>query len=217
MKHVPIRYEVDGMGIMAHVRIVAITSVSGGGKTAVTRRLASTLGDAVAIHYDDYDDTNIHPDDLQRWSKDGGDYDAYETPLFTGHLQALKVGRSIRYPTDGVTVGPAKYVVADAPLGRAQSDSGRLIDLSVFIDTPLDIAMARRILRDIELVDGPLQHVKTELSGYETRARPIYRHFQKRMREGSDLIVDGILGIDLIVEKIRSEMELVWGESPDPE
>ena len=24
-----------------------------------------TLGDAVAIHFDDYDETNVHPDDLQ--------------------------------------------------------------------------------------------------------------------------------------------------------
>ena len=147
---------------MAHVRIVAITSVSGGGKTAVTRRLADTLGDAVAIYFDDYDDTNIHPDDIQYWLKDGGDYDAYETPLFTAHLRALRAGQSVRYPTDGVTVGPAKYVVADAPLGRAKSDSGRLIDLLIFIDTPLDIAMARRILRDVELSDVPLQHMKVE-------------------------------------------------------
>ena len=50
----------------------------------------------------------------------------------------------------GSAVGPASYVVADAPLGRAHSDSGRFIDLMVFIDTPLDIAMARRTLRDVE-------------------------------------------------------------------
>ena len=198
---------------MNRVTVVGVSAVGGGGKTEVTRRLAKVLGDAVALHFDDYDDTNVHPGDLQRWSADGANYDAYQTPVFSRHLQALKAGQSICYPIEGRTVGPSRYVVADAPLGRAHSDSGRFIDLMVFIDTPLDVAMARRVLRDIGLAaqstaDEALEHVKGELSGYEGRARPIYEHFQKRMRAGADLIVDGTLGIDLIVDRIRSDIEL---------
>lgn len=193
-------------------RVIGITSVSGGGKTAVTRRLVETLGNAVAIHFDDYDDTNIHPADIQRWFADGADYNAYETPVLTSHLQELKAGRSIRYPTDGTVIEPARYVVADAPLGRAHSASGRLIDLLVFIDTPLDVAMARRVLRDIDAAsrqtaDRPLEHVKADLAGYERGARPVYEHFQARMRADADLIVDGTLDLDLIVERIRAAVE----------
>ena len=201
---------------MKPVKVIGISAVGGGGKTAVTRRLAEVLGDCVALHFDDYDDTNVHPDDLQRWFADGASYDVYETPVFTRHLQALKSGRSICHPIVGTAVGPASYVAADAPLGRAHSDSGRLIDLMVFIDTPLDVAMARRTLRDIEramncTADEALRHVKGELSGYEAQARPIYEHFQERIRAGSDLIVDGTLSIDLIVERIRCEVRSRWG------
>ena len=195
---------------MDHVRVVGITAVSGGGKTAATRRLTEVLSDAVAIHFDDYDDTNVHPADLHRWFADGADYDAYKTPLFTRHLQALKTGHSIFYPIGGTIVGPASYVVADAPLGRAHSDSGTLIDLLVFIDTPLDVAMARRILRDIVMADEPLQCLRAELAGYEARAKSIYEYFQERMRADSNLIVDGALGIDLVVQRIRSEVESRW-------
>ena len=113
-------------------------------------------------------------------------------------------------------MGPARYVAADAPLGRAHSDSGSLIDFLVFIDTPLDVAMARRILRDIELADEPLQHVIAELAGYETRARPIYEHFQDRMRADADLIIEGTLGIDLVVERIRSEVASRWASRVGP-
>ena len=201
---------------MRPVKVVGISAVGGGGKTAVARRLAEVLGDAVTLHFDDYDDSNVHLEDLQRWFIDGADYDAYETPVFTCHLQALKAGRSIRHPIGGAVIGPASYVVADAPLGRAHSDSGRFIDLMVFIDTPLDVAIARRTLRDIEratewTAEETLQHAKGELSGYECRARPIYEHFQECMRAGSDLIVDGTLSIDLIVEGIRCEMRSRWG------
>ena len=201
---------------MKPVKIVGISAVGGGGKTAVSKRLTEVLGDSVRLHFDDYDDTNVHPKDLQRWFADGADYDAYQTPVFTRHLQTLKAGQSICHPIGGTAAGPASYVVADAPLGRAHSDSGRFIDLMVFIDTALDVAMARRTLRDIEramncTVDEALQHMKGELSGYEAQARPIYEHFQERIRAGSDLIVDGTLSIDLIVERIRSEMRSRWG------
>ena len=197
---------------MNQIVIIGVSAVTGGGKTAVTQRLVEVLGDAVALHFDDYDDTNVHPDDLQRWFAAGADYDAYKTPVFTGHLEALKAGRSIRYPIGDKTLTPARYVVADAPLGRAHSDSGRLIDLMVFVDTPLDIAMARRILRDIDPQAGltrgeARQYVIDELSGYLARARPLYEEFRERIRGTCDFIVDGTLSIDDIVEKIRSEIE----------
>ena len=197
---------------MDSVVIVGISAVTGGGKTAVTQRLTGVLEDAVALHFDDYDDTNVHPDDLQRWFAAGADYDAYKTPVFTSHLEALKAGRSVHYPVGGALSGPASYVVADAPLGRAHTDSGRFIDLMVFIDTPLDVAMARRVLREIDweghrTTDEPLEYVKSELSAYLVGARPLYEEFQERMRDTSDVIVDGTFSIDAIVEKIRCEIE----------
>ncbi len=197
---------------MDQIVIIGISAVTGGGKTAVTQRLAEVLEDAVALQFDDYDDTNVHPDDLQRWFAAGADYNAYQTPVFTGHLQALKAGRTIPYPVGGTALGPASYVVADAPLGRAHTDSGRLIDLMAFIDTPLDVALAKGTLREIN-VQGDrstadvLQEVKDELSGYPVSARPLYQEFQARMRDSSDLYVDGTLSIDTIVEKIRREIE----------
>ena len=206
---------------MNKVTVIGISAVSGGGKTAVTQRLAEVLCNAVAIHFDDYDDTNVHPDDLKRWSAEGADYDAYRTPVFTSHLEALKAGGSIRYPIGGATLGPARYVAADAPMGRAHWDSGRFIDLMIFVETPLDIAMARRILRDVEMAaqstaTEALEHVKGGLSGYEARARLIYEHFQDRMRAGADLIVDGTLGIDHIVDRICSEIESRWPADQGP-
>ncbi len=201
---------------MSDVRVVGITAVGGGGKTVAARGLAGVLSDAVAIHFDDYEETNVYPADLHRWFADGADYDAYETPLFTRHLRALKAGHRVLYPIGGTVVGPARCVVADAPLGRAHSASGRLIDLLIFIDTPLDVAMARRILRDIELAAEPLRHVMGELAGYEARARPIYEHFQERMRADADLIIAGTPGIDLVVERIRSEVESRWASRAGP-
>ena len=204
---------------MNSVVSIGISAVAGGGKTAVTKRLDEVLGEAVSLHFDDYDDTNIHPGDIQSWFAAGADYDAYRTPVFTDHLEALKAGTSITYPVGGVKLGPARYVVVDAPLGRAHSDSGRFIDLMVFVDTPLDVALARRVLRDIDgqsawSSDQVIQYVKEELSAYLVGARPIYEEFQERMRTTSDVIIDGTFGIDDIVEKIRVETNARFPSPP---
>ena len=204
---------------MGSVVTIGISAVSGGGKTAVTERLVEVLEDAVALHFDDYDDTNVHPDDLQRWFATGADYDAYRTPVFTDHLEALKAGKIITYPVGGAQLGPARYVVVDAPLGRAHTDSGRFIDLMVFIDTPLDVALARRLLRDIDppsgwSADEAVRYAKEELTAYLVGARPLYEEFQERMRTTSDVIIDGTLGVDDVAEKIRVETNARFPSPP---
>jgi uridine kinase len=42
---------------MGHIsnRIIGISAVSGGGKTALTRRLAELLQDSAALFFDDYE------------------------------------------------------------------------------------------------------------------------------------------------------------------
>ena len=76
--------------------------------------------------------------------------------------------------------------------------------------------MARRLLRDIELADEPIQQVRAELAGYEARARPIYEHFQERMRADADVIIEGTLGIDDVVERMRCEVESRWAGRTGP-
>jgi uridine kinase len=52
-------------------------------------------------------------------------------------------------PVNGVTVAPAKYIIFEGPLGRVHQKTGQSIDYLVFIDTPLEVGLARMVLRDI--------------------------------------------------------------------
>ena len=47
--------------------VIGLSSVSGGGKTAVAKKLTELLQDAVMLCFDDYDDTTVHPEDLNTW------------------------------------------------------------------------------------------------------------------------------------------------------
>ena len=99
------------------------------------------------MFFDDYEESSVMPEDFQSWFDDGADYDAFVTPLFTEHIRLLKDGKAVTSPVNGSAIEPAKYIVVDAPLGRVHTDSGKYFDFMVFIDTPLDVAMARRLLR----------------------------------------------------------------------
>ena len=185
--------------------VIGISAISGGGKTALTLRVAELLGNAVTIHFDDYDDSTIHPENMREWFNAGADYNAWEPPVFTEHLRSLKAGGSVLSVDGGAAIGPAKYVVVDAPLGRAQSESGMLIDFMVYVDTPLDVAMARRILRDLERtrdqdVSEYLADLRSDLVGYLNGAREIYAH--KQVAETSDLVLDGQLSLDELAKAV---------------
>jgi len=54
--------------------VVRISAVYGGGKTAITTRLAGLLQDTVTLCFDEYNGTNVHPDSLRVWLAEGADY-----------------------------------------------------------------------------------------------------------------------------------------------
>jgi len=190
--------------------VIGISSVSGGGKTATARMLAELLQNAITLCFDDYDDSNIHPENRQAWLKEGGDYNAWKTPTLTKDLQALKTGNPITSVLDGSLISPARFIIFDAPLGREHCDSGRFIDFMVFIDTPLDIAMARRVLRDLSdkdlKADDTLKNLEENLSSYLNEGRPIYLHFENHVKQTSDLILDGCLPLDELAMEIYTRV-----------
>ena len=192
--------------------VIGISAVSGGGKTALALRLADMLQDAAVVLFDDYEESSVMPESFQSWFDDGADYDAFETPLFTDHIRSLRDGKAVKSPVSGSRIGPAKYVVVDAPLGRVHSDSGKYFDFMVFIDTPLDVAMGRRLLRDLTLADAEnstdtVANVKAETEAYLSGARPIYTSFVERVRPTCDLVLDGSLGLDELASAVVSSLK----------
>ena len=181
--------------------------MTGGGKTALVTRLTSMLEDAVALFFDDYEESSVMPESFQSWFDDGANYDAFETPLFAEHIQSLRDGKAIVSPVDGVQIRPASYIVVDAPLGRVHRETGKYFDFMVFIDTPLDVAMTRRLLRDLADADSEnaaavLSKVKAEAEAYVSGSRHIYTHFVDRVRPTCDLVLDGTLGPDELASQV---------------
>ena len=180
--------------------VIGISAVSGGGKTALARLVAAALPAAALFAFDDYDDTNVVPTDLYAWSQRGGDPREVDSPCLRSAVAQATAG------------GAYDYLVLDRPLGRDHPRFASLLDLAVFIDTPLDVAMTRRILRDHtaasdEPAEQRLARLRTELGDYLEKARYPYLNAYKQ-RDMSDLVLDGWLPLEAlkrqVLEKIKT-------------
>ena len=77
----------------------------------------------------------------------------------------------------------------------------------VFIDTPLDVAMARRLLRDFASAsdDGSTSDVDrlaAELTAYLDYGRGAYLEMDRQVKPTCDLVLDGFSAVDDLAEEV---------------
>jgi uridine kinase len=177
--------------------VISIAALSGGGKTTVAAALKDRLAKSVVIYWDDYGD-EVDPDcDIN----DVQDYNEWNTKPMAADIKRL-----LNEPHD--------YIILDYPFGYMNDCAAKYIDLTVFIDTPLDIALARRMIRDytsrsqendfgLADVDAvSLEALDKELRRYLARSRPTYARFAEAHKSASDIVVDGTKSPDEIAEII---------------
>lgn len=163
--------------------VITINAVSGGGKTALATLVAASLPQSQLFCFDDFDETNWYPDDFYAWYQRGAD------PL---EIDCPGMGDAV---TQAIAQGTFRYLVLDCPLARDHPRFAPIIDLAIFIDTPLDVALARRILRDHITVPNAnaadqLQVLHNSLLHYLQKARYPYLEASKH-KVTCDLALDG--------------------------
>ena len=197
--------------------IVCLSSPSGGGKTAITQRLGQLYPKSVTLYFDEYDDSsegaNIHPASLEQWQRDGRDYNAWQMPGLLRDLAFLRKGQPIRSPTTQALLAPQPVVFLDNAFGRANSTLRPYCDFMVYIDTPLDVAMARRIQRDYFGANpldtqSTLDQIHAMTAGYLTWAREAYLDQERQVKPLCDLVVDGCLPVDVLARQILTAMSV---------
>ena len=179
-------------------RIVAISAPPGGGKSSVAAALAERLG-AAFVEYDAYDQlTALPPGEIAAWLQGGGDYAIVEVSELVADLTTLRDGGSIFDRRTGKPLTARALVILETPFGKAHPALGPLIDSAIFLDTPPDLSLARKLRTFVafNLEDpGPGGHTRflTWLDGYllnyEQITRPAIAIQRERVLPLADLVI----------------------------
>ncbi len=189
--------------------VVAVSSAPGGGKTTLVQKAGELLG-ASTLFFDDYESVSEYPQDLKQWVEDGADLNLWKTPKFADDLAALKRGENIESQAGGATTSPTEFIVIEEPMGRGRDEMAKSIDFVALIDTPLDIALARNLLR----VDGTntsanMRQGTKELLVASSRefvrdyldvSRSVYIAVQDQVAADCEMVLDGRLPPDELAE-----------------
>lgn len=140
-----------------------------------------------SLHFDDYAFEG-EVDDFYAWVTQGADYNVWNLNPLIKDICMIK------------NSGSCDYLLLDYPFAYCHKEMSKYIDCAIFIDTPLDIAMARRVLRDMKNATG--EEIRNEMEGYLKYARVAYVQMLKDILPSSDYVIDGTKDLNIKVEEI---------------
>ncbi len=140
--------------------------------------------------------------------------DAFEHNLLHQQLHQLQQGHSVSIPTYDYSqhlrskktreIGQHRIIVLEGILLFVEPELRKLMDIRIFMDTPLDICLLRRITRDVIERQRSIESV---LEQYENTVRPMYLQFIEPSKRYADIIVprggENRIAIDMIQAKMR--------------
>ncbi len=206
---------------MASPLIIAIAGASGSGKSLFTENLLKEFeqeGRPVQILREDH--YYRAQDHLPMNEREKNNYDhprAFEHELLVDHLHSLKQGNSIEYPTycykthtrltERETLHSAPVIIIEGIMLLASPELEPMYDVKIFVDTPLDICLLRRIKRDIAERGRTLESVANQ---YESTVKPMYHQFIAPSRFTADVIVtqggENYIALDVIKSHIQQAL-----------
>ena len=180
--------------------VIAFVGASGSGKTRLVKALTMADGSRcpAVMRVDDYYRDLSHLDFASRETINFDHPDAIEFKRLAADLGQLKSGVSVHAPVYDFTqhtrsnvtqiIESAELVILEGVLAMAGVATRALIDRLVFVDTPLDTCLSRRITRDAHERDRTEASVR---DFWETRAAPMFEHHVRPWQAQADLTLRG--------------------------
>ncbi|MBL6734338.1 MAG: uridine kinase [Shewanellaceae bacterium] len=182
--------------------IIAIAGASASGKSLIAKtiyqELKQDLGtdDIAVINEDSYyrDQGHLSPEQRQLTNYDHPR--SLDHDLLKKHLKMLMSGESVEVPVYDYALhtraaevnrlSPKKVIILEGILLLTDVALRELIDSSIFMDTPLDICLVRRLVRDVEERGRTMA---TVLEQYQQTVRPMFLQFIEPSKQHADIIV----------------------------
>jgi len=196
--------------------IIGVAGASGSGKSLLASTIVNELGSSqVAVisedaYYKDLGDMPLN----QREERNYDHPESMDHAMMAEHLVALKAGQSVEVPTYDYTlhartsqtrvVGNHTIIVLEGILLFTDEKLRDLMDIRIFVDTPMDICLIRRLTRDLVERGRTVESILTQ---YQNTVRPMYLQFIEPSKRYADIIVPrggkNRIAIDIIKAKMN--------------
>ncbi|WDE14168.1 hypothetical protein [Thalassomonas haliotis] len=177
---------------MNKMKVIAVSGVSGCGKTSVIKQLSQEFSCPYLL-FDDHRDDHTYPKDMKQWFKNGADVSEIKTPEFVHSLRHLKAQ------------GNNEFLFVEEPFGRGRDIISSLIDHVVLLDQPMEVCLSRVIMRNINHPSGEaLNSIPRYLAMYDDHFREIYIELTNQVREDCDLIIQAVTSVELTAKIISN-------------
>jgi uridine kinase len=196
--------------------LIGISGASGSGKTLIAHTICEELqsDQILNLQADAYYRDLSHLPINERTKINFDHPDAFDTELLVQHIKQLLDGKLIDHPIYDFTihtrkketkkVGPYRIIILDGILILSNSQIRELMDIKVFVDTPTDICLIRRLKRDITERGRSLDSV---LEQYTETVRPMYYQYILPAKQYADIIIPhggkNRTAIDILKSKIE--------------
>ncbi len=182
--------------------IIAIAGASASGKSlfasTILKELQAELGsDEIGIIAEDSyykDQSNLVLEERVKTNYDHPN--AMDRDLLNQHLKDLKAGKAVDVPVYSYVehtrtseihhFEPKKIIILEGILLLTDERIRDIADISVFVDTPLDICFIRRLKRDMEERGRSMESVVEQ---YNATVRPMFLQFIEPSKRYADIIV----------------------------
>ncbi|HRJ88795.1 MAG: uridine kinase [Blastocatellia bacterium] len=178
--------------------IIGICGGTGSGKTTIARSIVDAVGktNVVLVEQDSYY-RNLADMPLDERHQANFDHpDSIDSDMLVNHLIRLKQGLTVEMPLYDfvthtrsdkiITIEPKPVVIVEGILIFAESRVLDLLDLRVFVDTPDDVRLIRRLRRDINERGRTFERT---LEQYERTIRPMHFEFVEPSKRHADIII----------------------------
>jgi len=193
-------------------RVIGLAGGTASGKTTAARGLLAALGDrAVLLTHDRYYRSLPEGRNPAMWNFDHPD--ALETNLLATHIDELVAGREVAIPTyafdrhqreptsEWTRIEPRPIIVVEGILVLADEGLRTRMHHRVFVQTPDDVRLVRRIRRDVAERGRGVDDI---LAQYMATVRPMHEQFVAPSRQHAHLVLDGTRPVQELVARLSA-------------
>ena len=197
--------------------IIGIAGGSGSGKTRLVKNMLLELSDtkSTSIEVDSYYKDLSHLSFKEREKNNFDHPNSIDFNLLYKHLKEIINNKKIETPLYNYkehirdknnikTIENVQIILLEGIFALYEQKIRDLMEIKIFVDTPSDIRILRRIKRDVNKRKRTIESV---IEQYNQTVRPMFIKYVKPTKEYADLIVPyggkNKISIDTIVTKIK--------------